>query len=239
MNETVILVADDDTDIRNLIRIYLSNEGFRVVHAKDGLEALRILETERIDLVVLDVMMPGLDGIRTCLRMREEKGITVSVIMLSAKSEDQDKILGLFSGADDYLAKPFNPLELVARIKSQLRRVKKYDTTTPSDRENSLNASVIQIGDLIIDIAAHEVKIKGRSIKLTPREFDILVLLAKNRGKVFSMQKIYECVWETDFYAADSTIAVHIRNLREKLGVVSDTDKYIVTVWGVGYKIED
>lgn len=239
MDDFVVLVADDDKDIRNLIRIYLSNEGFRVVLAKDGLEVLRYLETERIDLAVLDVMMPGLDGVQTCLRIREEIGITVPVIMLSAKSGDQDKILGLASGADDYLGKPFNPLELVARIKSQLRRVKRYDVPAQSDRESDLNAYVIIIGELMIDVTAHKVIVKGRPVKLTPREFDILVLLAKNRGSVFSMQKIYECVWRTDFYAADSTIAVHIRNLREKLGEASDTDKYIDTVWGVGYKIQD
>ena len=226
-----ILIVDDEKDIRNLIEIYLKSEGYETLKAKDGEEALYLLKGNDVDLVILDVMMPKLNGIETCIKIREENELPI--IMLSAKSEDMDKILGLNMGADDYLSKPFNTLELIARVKSQLRRYKKFNKY--QDKEDKLT---ITIDDLVIKIDTHEVFLADKSIKFTPIEFDILVLLAKNRGKVFSIVNIYESVWNQEYMESDNTVMVHIRKIREKIEKDPRNPKFIKTVWGVGYKIE-
>jgi DNA-binding response OmpR family regulator len=231
MIKETILIVDDEKEIRDLISIYLENEGFKVIKAGNGIEALKILETEEIDLIVLDIMMPEMDGIKVCLKIREDKNMPI--IMLSAKGEDMDKILGLTTGADDYLTKPFNPLELIARIKSQIRRYTKLNNTQIIETEE-----VIEVDDLIINKASHEVKIGNKIINLTKREFEILELLASNKGMVFSAEKIYESVWKDKFYESENTVMVHIRKIREKIEENTRKPKYIKTVWGVGYKIE-
>ncbi len=225
-----ILVVDDEKDIREIIEIYLMNEGYNIVLACDGIEALEKLKKEKIDLIILDIMMPKLDGIRTCLKIREDK--KMPIIMLSAKSEDSDKILGLNIGADDYIIKPFNPLELVARVKSQLRRI------TSFSEAKEINNEEICIDGLRINKANREVYVDDRNVRLTPREFDILKLLASNRGRVLSTEQIYEKVWNEPFYNSENTVAVHIRNIREKIEINPKEPKYIKLVWGVGYKIE-
>lgn len=232
MGQESILVVDDEKEIRDLIEIYLANENYHVLKASNGVEALNILSTNNVDLIILDVMMPKLDGIQACLKIREN--MNMPIIMLSAKSEDMDKIFGLTTGADDYITKPFNPLELIARVKSQLRRYKKLNGSAVSEE------GIIEIDDLIINTDTHEVKVGDNDVKLTPREFDILVLLAKNRGIVFSIERIYQAVWKEEFYEADdNTVMVHIRKIREKIEDDSRKPKYIKTVWGVGYKIEN
>lgn len=232
MGQESILVVDDEKEIRDLIEIYLANENYHILKASNGVEALNILSTNNIDLIILDVMMPKLDGIQACLKIREN--MNMPIIMLSAKSEDMDKIFGLTTGADDYITKPFNPLELIARVKSQLRRYKKLNGSAVSEE------GIIEIDDLIINTDTHEVKVGDNDVKLTPREFDILVLLAKNRGIVFSIERIYQAVWKEEFYEADdNTVMVHIRKIREKIENDSRKPKYIKTVWGVGYKIEN
>lgn len=223
-----VLVVDDDSEIRDVIHVYLRNEGYRVLEAVDGLEALDVLKSNSVQLVILDVMMPRMDGIKTCFKIRETS--TIPIIMLSAKEEDIDKITGLTTGADDYVAKPFNPLELLARVKAQLRR------QTFSAKE--ANDSLIRIQDLVIDKAKHSVIMNGIEISLTPREFSILQLLASSPGQVFSADKIYESVWNEPFGYSDNTVMVHIRNLREKIEDRPREPRYIKTVWGVGYKIE-
>ncbi|NEN80814.1 response regulator transcription factor [Paenibacillus elgii] len=223
-----VLVVDDDSEIRDVIHVYLRNEGYRVLEAVDGLEALDVLKSNSVQLVILDVMMPRMDGIKTCFKIRETS--TIPIIMLSAKEEDIDKITGLTTGADDYVAKPFNPLELLARVKAQLRR------QTFSAKE--ANDSLIRIQDLVIDKAKHSVTMNGIEIALTPREFSILQLLASSPGQVFSADKIYESVWNEPFGYSDNTVMVHIRNLREKIEDRPREPRYIKTVWGVGYKIE-
>ena len=229
-NNKTILVVDDEKDIREIIEIYLINEGYNIVLASDGIEALEKLKKEKIDLIILDIMMPKLDGIRTCIKIREDK--KMPIIMLSAQSEDSDKILGLNIGADDYIIKPFNPLELVARVKSQLRRV------TSFSEAKEINDEEIYIDGLRINKANREVLVEDRNIKLTPREFDILEVLAINRGRVLSTEQIYEKVWNEPFYNSENTVAVHIRNIREKIEINPKDPKYIKLVWGVGYKIE-
>ncbi|WP_026885729.1 response regulator transcription factor [Clostridium beijerinckii] len=225
-----ILVVDDEKDIREVIEIYLINEGYEVVTACDGLEALEKLKNEAIDLIILDIMMPKLDGIRTCLKIREEK--KMPIIMLSAKSEDSDKILGLNIGADDYVVKPFNPLELVARVKSQIRR------TTSFNEPREENDDEICIDGLVINTANREVFVDDKFVRLTPREFEILKVLATNIGRVLSTEQIYENVWDEPFFNSDNTVAVHIRNIREKIEINPKEPKYIKLVWGVGYKID-
>lgn len=224
-----VLVVDDEKEIRDAIDIYLRGEGIKVIKAKDGIEALEILEKEKIHLIILDVMMPRLDGIQTCLKIRENKNLPI--IMLSAKGENNDKILGLNVGADDYIAKPFNNLELVARVKSQLRRYEK-----PLDLET--NNDVIKVKDLIINNNEKTIFLRGEEIKVTATEFKILHLLASNLGKVFSIKEIYENVWEETFYRSENTVTVHIRRIREKIELNTKDPEYIKVVWGVGYKIE-
>lgn len=232
MNEH-ILVVDDDQEIRKLIQIYLENDGYTCHLASDGEEALRMVREQPIELMVLDVMMPKVDGLEVCREVRQERNLPI--IMLSAKSEDIDKIHGLTSGADDYMTKPFSPLELIARVKSQLRRFKILNNTGGGVNQTK---SEISIDGLYINTATHEVKVNGSSVKLTPREFDILLLLAQNKGVVFSTDKIYETVWEEDPFETRNTVMVHIRKkIREKIETNPREPVYVKTVWGVGYKI--
>ena len=222
-----ILVCDDDKEIVDAIDIYLTGEGFHILKAYDGYDALKILETEHADLMIIDVMMPGLDGIRTTLKVRETSSIPI--IILSAKSEDSDKILGLNIGADDYLSKPFNPLELVARVKSQLRRYTQLGNLNQSSNEN-----VYKCGGLTINDDTKEVFVDDEPIKLTPIEYNILLLLTKNAGKVFSIDEIYKQIWNEEAIGADNTVAVHIRHIREKIEINPREPRYLKVVWGVG-----
>lgn len=225
-----VLVVDDEKEIRDAIDIYLRGEGMKVFKAKDGIEALEILDGEKIHVIILDIMMPRMDGIKTCLKIRENRNLPI--IMLSAKGEDSDKILGLNIGADDYISKPFNHLELVARVKSQLRRYQK-----PLEMEGD-RPDVIEVRDLIINNKEKNVFLRGEEIKVTATEFKILQLLASNIGKVFSIKEIYEKVWEEPFYRSENTVTVHIRRIREKIEINTKEPEYIKVVWGVGYKIE-
>lgn len=225
-----ILVCDDDREIVEAIEIYLQQEGYRILKAYDGEEALEILKENEVHLLIMDVMMPRLDGIRATLKIREESSIPI--IILSAKTEDADKILGLNIGADDYMEKPFNPLELMARVKSQLRRYTQLGNAT----ENS--GSVYSVGGLSIDDDLKEVTVDGEVVKLTPIEYNILLLLVKNQGKVFSINQIYESIWNEDAIGADNTVAVHIRHIREKIEINPKEPRYLKVVWGVGYKVE-
>ncbi|MFD0619498.1 response regulator transcription factor [Paenibacillus sp. GCM10027629] len=224
-----VLVVDDDPDIRDVIHVYLRNEGYQVIEAADGVAALDILRSERVHLMILDVMMPRMDGILTCMKIREASGIPI--IMLSAKDADLDKITGLTSGADDYMIKPFNPLELLARVKAQFRRLTLSNSALNSDE-------VIQMQDLTIDRVQHQVIVRGQVVSLTPIEFSILELLASHRGQVFNVDRIYTLVWKEVTGFSDNTVMVHIRNLREKIEVNPRSPVYIKTVWGVGYKID-
>ncbi|UUZ84114.1 response regulator transcription factor [Paenibacillus sp. P26] len=209
MAQHTILLVDDEKEIIDLLEIYLKNEGYRLLRAGNGVEALGILQKEEVDLIVLDIMMPQMDGIEACLKIREHRNMPI--IMLSAKSQDMDKILGLSTGADDYMSKPFNPLELIARIKSQLRRYTRLNVPR-ANKEHE-----IEVDELWINTATHEVKVDGREVRLTPREFAILELLARNRGRVWSIEKIYEAVWKEAYFDADNTVMVHIRKIREKI----------------------
>ena len=226
-----ILVCDDDKAIVEAIEIYLSQEGYHILKAYDGEQALKILETEEVHLLVLDVMMPRLDGIRATLKIREKHSIPI--IILSAKSEDVDKILGLNVGADDYVTKPFNPLELVARVKSQLRRYTQLGGTAKKESEH-----VYEVGGLQINDDLKEVTVDGEKVKLTPIEYNILLLLMKNQGRVFSIDQIYESIWNEEAIGADNTVAVHIRHIREKIEINPKEPRYLKVVWGIGYKIE-
>ena len=226
-----ILVCDDDKAIVEAIEIYLSQEGYHILKAYDGEQALKILETEEVHLLVLDVMMPRLDGIRATLKIREKHSIPI--IILSAKSEDVDKLLGLNVGADDYVTKPFNPLELVARVKSQLRRYTQLGGTAKKESEH-----VYEVGGLQINDDLKEVTVDGEKVKLTPIEYNILLLLMKNQGRVFSIDQIYESIWNEEAIGADNTVAVHIRHIREKIEINPKDPRYLKVVWGVGYKIE-
>ncbi|MGD8191455.1 response regulator transcription factor [Brevibacillus ginsengisoli] len=228
-----ILVTDDDPEIRDIIRIYLQNEGYRVHEAQDGVQALNCLRKEKVDLIILDIMMPNLDGIKACFQIRALSKIPI--IMLSAKGEDIDKITGLTTGADDYVAKPFNPLELVARVKAQLRR---QSFTGGSETGKSSVDGIIEIDDLTIDKNRHLVTVSGKEVSLTPIEFAILELLAGRRGHVFNVEQIYRNVWKEDKFLSDNTVMVHVRNIREKIEDNPREPHYIKTVWGVGYKIE-
>ena len=226
-----ILVCDDDKDIVEAIDIYLTQEGYEVLKAYDGAEAIKVLKRNEVDLLIMDVMMPRLDGIRATLKIREN--MSLPIIILSAKSEDADKILGLNIGADDYMTKPFNPLELVARVKSQLRRYTQLGSTARSD-----NQSEFRTGGLVIRDDLKEVTVDGEKVKLTPIEYNILLLLVKNQGKVFSINQIYENIWNEEAIGADNTVAVHIRHIREKMEINPKEPRYLKVVWGVGYKVE-
>lgn len=226
-----ILVCDDDKEIVEAIEIYLTQEGYEVLKAYDGEEAIQILKKEHVDLLIMDVMMPRLDGIRATLKIREENSLPI--IILSAKSEDADKILGLNIGADDYVTKPFNPLELVARAKSQLRRYTQLGSTVQDEKKE-----VYEVGGLSINDELKEVTVDGESVRLTPIEYNILLLLVKNQGKVFSIDQIYENIWNEEAIGADNTVAVHIRHIREKIEINPKEPRYLKVVWGVGYKIE-
>lgn len=226
-----ILVCDDDKEIVEAIDIYLTQEGYEVLKAYDGVEALKVLETEHVDLLIIDVMMPKLDGIRATLKIREDNNMPI--IILSAKSEDADKILGLNIGADDYVTKPFNPLELIARVKSQIRRYTKLGSTVSNEE-----SAIYTVGGLVVNDDLKEVTVDGEPVKLTPLEYSILLLLVKNQGKVFSISQIYEDIWNEDAIGVDNTVAVHIRHIREKIEINPKEPRYLKVVWGVGYKIE-
>ena len=225
-----ILVCDDDREIVDAIEIYLNQEGYRIYKAYDGEQAIELLQKEDIHLLIMDIMMPRLDGIRATLKIREYSSIPI--IILSAKSEDADKILGLNVGADDYISKPFNPLELVARVKSNLRRY------TSLGSLNAESKAIYQVGGLVINDDTKEVSVDGEFVKMTPIEYNILLLLMKNLGRVFSINQIYESIWNEDAIGADNTVAVHIRHIREKIEINPKEPRYLKVVWGVGYKID-
>lgn len=233
MEDINILVVDDEKEIAELVEIYLVSDGYKVFKANNASEGLAVLEKEEIHLVLLDIMMPGMDGLEMCKKIRETNNIPI--IMLSAKSADLDKILGLGTGADDYVVKPFNPLELTARVKSQLRR---YTQLNPNSSAQEGAKNEISIKGLQINKDNHKATVYGEEIRLTPIEFDILYLLASNPGKVFSTDEIFERVWNEKVYEANNTVMVHIRRLRGKMKEDERQDKIITTVWGVGYKIE-
>jgi DNA-binding response OmpR family regulator len=224
-----VLVVDDEKEIRDAIEIYLKNEGIKVIKAADGIEAIEKLNEQPVHLILLDVMMPRQDGITTTFRIREDKNIPI--IILSAKAEDTDKILGLQVGADDYVTKPFNPLELIARVKSQLRR---YVTLGTYEGK----AKVIDLNGLTLDQSSKEVTAHGEPVKLTPIEYKILELLMTNASRVFSINDIYERVWKEPSYNAENTVAVHIRKIREKIEIDPKNPRFLKVVWGIGYKIE-
>jgi len=226
-----ILVCDDDKEIVDAIDIYLSQEGYPILKAYDGLQAIEIMKKEEVHLILLDIMMPNLDGIRATRKIRETS--SVPIIMLSAKSEDVDKILGLNIGADDYITKPFNPLELIARVKSQLRRYTQLGNLATEEKE-----AVYVCGGLVVNDDLKTVTVDGEPVKLTPIEYNILVLLIKNQGKVFSIEQIYENIWNEEAIGADNTVAVHIRHIREKIEINPREPRYLKVVWGIGYKIE-
>ena len=226
-----ILVCDDDKEIVEAIEIYLTQDGHQVLEAYDGIEAVEILKKESVDLLIMDIMMPRMDGIRATLKIREKHNIPI--IILSAKSEDADKILGLNIGADDSITKPFNPLELVARVKSHLRRYMQLGSTTIKESE-----AIYTVGGLAINDDLKEVTVDGEQVKLTPIEYNILLLLVKHQGKVFSIDQIYENIWNENAVGVDNTVAVHIRHIREKIEINPKEPRYLKVVWGVGYKIE-
>ncbi|MCP1143402.1 response regulator transcription factor [Lysinibacillus endophyticus] len=225
-----VLVTDDDQDIRDGIEIYLKNEGYNVLKAADGLRALQLLKENEVHLIILDIMMPNMDGITATFKIREEKNIPI--IMLSAKAEDSDKIHGLSVGADDYVTKPFHPLELLARVKSQLRRYVQLGTYDGQSK------SKVEVNGLSLDVDAKEVRLDGELVKLTPIEYKITELLLKNAGRVYSINEIYELVWNEEAYNAENVVAVHIRKIREKIEADPKNPRFLKVVWGIGYKIE-
>ena len=225
-----ILVVDDEVKIREIIKEYAEFEGYEVAQAEDGMQAVEMVKNQDFDIIIMDVMMPKLDGIRATLKIREKNALPI--IILSAKSEDADKILGLNVGADDYVTKPFNPLELVARVKSQLRRYTQLGAAAEK------RGNIYETGGLMIDDDRKEVTVDGEIVKLTPIEYRILLLLVKNQGRVFSTNQIYESIWEEEAIAADNTVAVHIRHIREKIEINPKEPRYLKVVWGLGYKVE-
>ena len=224
-----VLIVDDEEDIRELVGIYLKNEGYNICKAVNGQEALQCLSDMQIDLAILDVMMADMDGIALCMEIRKKSNIPI--IMLSAKDQDMDKVIGLSAGADDYLAKPFNPVELVARVKAQLRRFNDFNERKPS--------SILEYMELSMNLETHRVFLNLKEVQLTPKEFAILELLWKNKGNVFSTEHIYDSLWsEEEAYDINNVVMVHIRNLRSKIEPDIKNPQYIKTVWGVGYKFE-
>ncbi|OPA79030.1 DNA-binding response regulator [Paenibacillus selenitireducens] len=230
MKHGTILLVDDEADIIKLMQVFLQNEGYRLLTASNGKQALEWVEKESVDLIILDIMMPVMDGLQVCMKIREEH--QMPIIFLSAKGQEIDKITGLSLGADDYVTKPFSPLELIARVKSQLRRYNNYASNGSSNEEQMV------IDDLVINISTHEVTVDGNVVKLTPREFAILELLARNQGLVLSMEQIYENVWKDTYMDSNNTVMVHIRKIREKIEPNPRAPKFIKTIWGVGYKID-
>ena len=231
MEKQTILVVDDDKAIADSTAIYLKNEGYDVLIAHDGAEALVVLENHKVDLVLLDIMMPKLDGISATFKIREQRNIPI--ILLSAKSEDADKVLGLNVGADDYITKPFSPLELIARVKSALRRYTHLGGSASKEQEGK-----IVIDGLEFDTVNKRVTVDGNEIKLTPLEYKILLLLCQHPNRIFSAEEIYQKAWNEDVFVNDNTIAVHIRRVREKIEINPKKPKYLKVVWGIGYKIE-
>ncbi len=225
-----ILVCDDDREIVEAIDIYLSQEGYEILKAYDGEEALEILKKEEVHLIILDIMMPRLDGMRATRKIREFS--SAPIILLSARTEDADKILGLNAGADDYVTKPFSPLELIARVKSQLRRYTQLGTLAENDEH------VYRTGGLEVNDEKKEVLLEGEPVRLTPIEYNILLFLIKNLGKVFSIEQIYENIWNEQAIGVDNTVAVHIRHIREKIEINPKDPQYLKVVWGIGYKLE-
>ena len=232
MNQPKILVVDDDKEIVGAIKKRLEMEDYEIITAYDGLEAMDILMEQEVQLLIIDVMMPKMDGLSATMKIRESKNIPI--IILSAKTEESDKILGLSMGADDYISKPFRPDELVARVKSQLRRYMQFGgmNAAESNKEQIIN------GGLILDMKGKRMMVDGEPVKLTPIEYNILLLLVKNQGKVFSIDQIYESIWNEDAIGVDNTVAVHIRHIREKIEINPKEPRYLKVVWGVGYKIE-
>lgn len=226
-----ILVCEDEKSIADALEIYLVNEEYEVLRAENGIEALEIIKKEELHLILMDIMMPKMDGIKATMRIREEKNIPI--IILSAKGEDYDKVLGLNVGADDYVTKPFNPLELLARVKSQLRRYTNLGGIAEKTTDN-----MVRTGGLEIDLSTHEVFVDGEQKKLTPVEFGILSFLAQNAGRVYSIHQIYEAVWNEPSVNTENTVSVHIRRIREKIEINAKEPKYVKVVWGVGYKVE-
>jgi len=225
-----ILVADDEREIADLVSLYLENEGFQVFRCYDGMEALKKVEEEALDLAILDIMMPGVNGLEVCRRIRQK--YHYPIIMLTAKGEEMDKITGLTFGADDYITKPFLPLELAARVKAQLRRYKRYNAGMQQE-------DVLELSGLTLNIKSHECLLNDRPLNLTPTEFAILRILCQRKGQVVSAEELFHLIWEDEYYTKNNnTITVHIRHLREKMGDSFENPKYIKTVWGCGYKIE-
>ena len=233
MTKPRVLVVDDEREIREAIRIYLRGEDIETIMATNGQEAVDLMKQQDIHLILMDVMMPGIDGIVATSLIREFSN--VPIIMLTAKSEDTDKIMGLSLGADDYITKPFNPMELVARVKSQLRRYLQLGSQTVT---SSTNQDILEVNGLRINTATKQVFVDGKEVRLTPTEFKILSLLMRNKGRVFSISDIYENVWDEPGYNAENTVAVHIRKSREKIEINPRDPRYLKVVWGIGYKIE-
>ncbi|SDS56560.1 DNA-binding response regulator, OmpR family, contains REC and winged-helix (wHTH) domain [Paenibacillaceae bacterium GAS479] len=229
-------MVDDEAEIIKLISLYLKQENFRLLTAATGTEALELIDREPVDLVVLDIMMPGMNGIEVCMAIRERK--QMPIIFLSAKSEEIDKIHGLSVGADDYVVKPFSPLELVARIKSQLRRYASYQAPADDASSSNGNGEVLKHDGITMSLLTHQVTVEDNEVRLTPREFSILELLMRSPGRVYSMEQLYESVWQETFFESGNTVMVHIRKLREKIEQNPREPRYIKTVWGVGYKME-
>ena len=230
MSKKKILIVDDEADIRNIVSIYLENNDFETLKADSGSKALEIIKSEKVELAILDVMMPDMDGITLCIKIREITNIPI--IMLSAKDTDMDKVMGLTSGADDYIAKPFNPIELLARVRAQIRRFNEFNIA-------QINSEVLRYDECKLDLNTHKLVKNDEEIRLTPTEFKILKLLWVNRGIVFSTEKIFEKIWGEEEFEVDNTVMVHIRNLRDKIEDDNKKPKYIKTVWGVGYKFGD
>lgn len=228
-----ILVCDDEKEIVDAIEIYLAQEGFRILKAYDGEQALEVLQKEEVHLLILDIMMPKLDGIHAIMKIRETNSIPI--IVLSAKTQDTDKILGLNLGADDYVAKPFNPLELIARVKSQIRRYTNYGSGSVQE----ISENVYTTGGLRINDDRKEVTVDGTPVKLTRIEYNILLFLVQNKGKVFSIDQIYEQIWKEEAFGADNTVTVHIRHIREKIEIDPKNPRYLKVIWGIGYKVEN